>query len=398
MSRRISRKELHELVWSAPASQLAPTFGVSDVTLKKACSKAHVPIPPAGYWARKPERRFRAAIPLPPRPPGLSDEIAIPADPYWGARAPLSDEEIVSWDPVPPEFEESLEQVAARVEKLVRKVSSPRDLGMPHPVVARFLRQDEVRRERQRASSFPMAWDSPKFDSPSERRRLRLLSGILVGLTQAGCSVPADGGDSGDVRATVGRQVVRVLTGPAQPAAKKEAGTKQARLRIELRAGYYDDPDAVTWDDGSQPLESVLRQVVVAAVMMGEAQHRRERQRDYARHVERKATLLEAIRKRAEEAVRKEQHRLAELERSRVAKLLAQAQDLQAARQIRRFVEEATAAIIGSGQLPAEADLDRWRQWALDAADRLDPVRNGSFRHTILGQATSDDIGPTLAE
>jgi hypothetical protein len=48
----ISREELYKLVWIEPVRTIAQRMGVSDVWLKKCCSKADIPVPDRGYWAK----------------------------------------------------------------------------------------------------------------------------------------------------------------------------------------------------------------------------------------------------------------------------------------------------------------------------------------------------------
>jgi hypothetical protein len=50
--RSLSRKELHELVWTTPASKLAKESGISDVGLAKICWRHNIPRPTRGYWAK----------------------------------------------------------------------------------------------------------------------------------------------------------------------------------------------------------------------------------------------------------------------------------------------------------------------------------------------------------
>ena len=49
---RFSRSELHELVWSRPISELAPTLGLSDQGLAKTCARHLIPKPSRGYWTK----------------------------------------------------------------------------------------------------------------------------------------------------------------------------------------------------------------------------------------------------------------------------------------------------------------------------------------------------------
>ena len=53
MPQTLTRRELYELVWSRPMTQLAQEFGLSDVGLKKICDRHRVPTPTRGYWAKK---------------------------------------------------------------------------------------------------------------------------------------------------------------------------------------------------------------------------------------------------------------------------------------------------------------------------------------------------------
>lgn len=48
----VSRRELHDQVWSDPRTKLAPNYGLSDVGLAKVCAKHDIPRPPVGHWAK----------------------------------------------------------------------------------------------------------------------------------------------------------------------------------------------------------------------------------------------------------------------------------------------------------------------------------------------------------
>ncbi|MEQ8939118.1 MAG: hypothetical protein RLT30_10520 [Gammaproteobacteria bacterium] len=49
----LTRKELFDLVWEKPVQKLAQEFQISDVGLKKICTRNNIPVPPRGYWAKK---------------------------------------------------------------------------------------------------------------------------------------------------------------------------------------------------------------------------------------------------------------------------------------------------------------------------------------------------------
>src|SRR5579859_5818578 len=49
----LTRRVLYDLVWSKPMIKVAEELGLSDVGLKKVCTKHRVPTPTRGYWAKK---------------------------------------------------------------------------------------------------------------------------------------------------------------------------------------------------------------------------------------------------------------------------------------------------------------------------------------------------------
>jgi len=49
---RLSRKQLHELVWSKPMTEIARVHGVRDQHVAQACDAYDIARPPTGYWQR----------------------------------------------------------------------------------------------------------------------------------------------------------------------------------------------------------------------------------------------------------------------------------------------------------------------------------------------------------
>lgn len=64
LNERYNRVKLYDEVWTLPLRTLSRRYGVSDVALHKTCNKLHVPLPPAGYWAK-----LAAGKPVELRPP-----------------------------------------------------------------------------------------------------------------------------------------------------------------------------------------------------------------------------------------------------------------------------------------------------------------------------------------
>lgn len=63
---RLTREQLYEQVWSEPMTKLAKSYSLSDVGLRKRCVKLKIPLPGAGYWAKKQYGKAGPPLPLPP--------------------------------------------------------------------------------------------------------------------------------------------------------------------------------------------------------------------------------------------------------------------------------------------------------------------------------------------
>src|SRR5262245_26229880 len=74
MAIEIRRVDLYEQVWAKPMRALAREYGVSDVALKKHCTKLNIPVPGPGYWAKKAAGKAVRRVPLPPPKPGITPE------------------------------------------------------------------------------------------------------------------------------------------------------------------------------------------------------------------------------------------------------------------------------------------------------------------------------------
>jgi hypothetical protein len=60
----LTRRAMYDLVWSRPLTSVAEDFGISDVALKKICTKHRVPTPPRGYWAKRDAGKPTKQIPF----------------------------------------------------------------------------------------------------------------------------------------------------------------------------------------------------------------------------------------------------------------------------------------------------------------------------------------------
>lgn len=380
MPTTLTRKQLYDLVWSDAMRTVAPRLGISDVGLKKICAKAGIPVPGRGHWAKREAGKKTVQAALPPRPPGMDDEV------YVGGRRPWyrvpTEAEILGPLPDPPSFPEPIESVRERARKLVGHVPVPRLTDRWHPAVRQLLEKDERRREKHRESRFAFSWYAPVFDAPIEQRRLRLLNAIFLALAKAG----GTGWTRGDKAEEIGIRVHQAGVGLAltaiQPPARRHEKPSGApakptglRLAIPTCAGN----ESARWEDepGAR-LETQLEAIVVEILVAAEVAHRESRMRDFEWRVARKAALEEEARRRKIEEERRARELAAQRERERTERLLAQAEALRQAQEIRAYVEAVREAVGTSGSVTTKA-MEGWAAWALAHADRIDPVINRAF-------------------
>ena len=119
---------------------------------------------------------------MPLRGPDMSDEVVVGAGNKWWQRQSLSDQEILEATPSPPVFERDIEEVIAEVRAGVGRVTVPKVMHRPHRLIAKLLEADEERRRKAATERYIFSWDQPQFDSPFEKRRLRLLNAIFTAL------------------------------------------------------------------------------------------------------------------------------------------------------------------------------------------------------------------------
>jgi hypothetical protein len=153
-----TRKELYDLVSSAPLRTLAKESNISDAGLAKICRGANIPLPGVGRWAKRAFGKPTRQPALPPRGLGQHDGVSV-----GGRRAShisMSDQDVVrSAIPAPPSFTEDLAEVTARARKIIGHVPKTASLKQPHPLIAKLLEEDERRRQAVLKSSWH--WDKP---------------------------------------------------------------------------------------------------------------------------------------------------------------------------------------------------------------------------------------------
>ena len=386
---QVTRAELYELVWANPVTNVAPQFGLSDVALRKACITADVPLPPAGYWAKLRAGKATRRPALPPRSLGM-DEIRLVGGGYRNAYLQLSREERLAPPSPPPVFLGSIEELETTARSMVAKTKLIRSLDRPHHAVTKVLLADEVRREEMRSSSYTFSWEKPLFDWPFEKRRLRILNSLVMAIAKAGARPSISSGGALETIIKLHDHSVELRVDTPENLRRDfryerrdpvEGNKVKMRLVIPKMPGSSEERWA--WEDGSDNLiEAHLGTISVRLLVAAELQLREYWERLYAWRVEDRERLLEEDRLAKEKAERAERERQEQLARERIDRLLSQAEALEKAETIRKYVERVRH--LASDRGFETQKIEAWARWALDVAEGLDPVRTGAFMRDEL--------------
>ena len=392
MKRSFSRQELHDLVWSKPGQALSVDLGISDVWLSKVCKEHDIPRPPRGHWAKLAAGKRVIHLPLPKRRLGHSDTITVGGHRHWVYNEPsdLIDAEI---GPAPT-YDEPIETITDNVRKAVGKVVIPRDFSKAHALIAKLLLVDAQRRAAYLAKPYRSSWDAPYFDSPFERRRLRLLNALMTCVRRQGIHITMRENNPSGFSYRVGQQDLSLTVDhPTQSRYAFSSGSDLARpatdpLVVTIR-GVDDSAFRSKWEDkDKEKVEAHVEDIAVAMIVAGEVKYRSQVTHQHRWRIERKAQLIEERRRRLERDERERQERLAAEQKARIDSLLLDAAAHRQANDIRAYV----AAVRSSTTKTENPDqLETWRRWALTQADRLDPI--SSDRWMEQSRPLPDDAG-----
>lgn len=378
----MTREELHAQVWSLPMRSLAKSMGISDVALAKRCKAANIPVPPRGWWARKEAGKAVKIEPLPPQPFALSN--------YFPARELGADrhEEGGSKDDLPqaPSFRD-LAAVTDEIRAAVKPIKVPSVLTAPHPIVARLLAQDAKRKPSPSVSHYFPDRNGPKFQTPIQQRRLRILSCILTELDRLGCKASGNTHAGERFSVSVGGFWVYIFLGveggqwPSyfHNGARSHKQPDRERLRLDLVDHDDRSPPKRTWREDSDPLERQATEIVRELLVYTETETRKWALLSHQWALEDRERKIREAKAAAEKAEADRVARDKAAAKARIDALMAGADTLEQANRIRRYVDAVRLANAESATpLPAEK-IERWSEWALSQADALDPVKSGRF-------------------
>lgn len=352
-----------------PMQQLSKQVGLSDVGIAKAVRKVGIPVPPRGYWAKVEAGKPVAKIPLPVREIGESIRVTVSGQfasvlrPWGGDETGLQMLEF-----------EDIESMMARYKKRVGKVTVPRDFSKAVPAIRKLLEKDEQHRIKKQTERF--YWREPVFDSPFERRRLRILNALLLAVYRVGGSAWIRGEDAREHSLTIGNVGLTFTLDRADSRKGQRAAQSKEVEKLRLSLSLYDAPANIetTWTDKpDSPLESQMTGILIDMGVAAEKIYRHRIAESIERERQRRIEIDAERRRQEEEAQRRDQERLAALRQAKRDTLVADASAFEQAKTIRLYVDAVAASVPD----PASRDFVEWARWAREEADRLDPIASG---------------------
>ena len=397
-SRRLTRQELFERVWTTPIRTLAAEFGLSDVGLAKICKKYDIPRPPVGYWARKAfgKEDPRPELPHWDDPARQQIELRTPLSKQSELQRPETTgvaETTPDAGPIPPPVPPYDEDVLEALKRLgrLRPIRPLSQLRSPHPLIetTRMGLKDSTPDRHNHLCPRSTGKQEPLDIFVSKdcvHRALLYFDTLMKAVDKVGGQITVIGerwrretilslcGDRiGPLRLRERyRQQERPSAGRSSWDPKWDC-VPTGELILEVSTGY--SREVVCKDSKKGRLEDKLDVLIESWItQVGEA-----------RIAKRKAEAVRRIRdeeerlKRAKELEVQQQRealqRQQQIEHQRVEQLIAEAEAWHQSRRLRAYLRAVEDALHRRRDaLDESSEIVSWLQWARDQAERLDPL------------------------
>jgi hypothetical protein len=365
----LTREQLYELVWQKPVSRLAEEYGISNVGLAKICGRAGVPTPPRGYWALLEAGRAPPRPPLPklPNVPNirLKPRAAGPAAP----------------EPDPLAVRLAEEKRPENRIVVQERLHAPSELVAAAKTALQGVKEDSIGFVAPPSGCLAIVVSRAQIP-----RALRVADALLKAAISRGWSARVSQKttyltvDAVPISLTI-EEGMETTEQPVKPELGDGYSFNYERRNFEKRPSgllsisikedesIYPHTQQRSWNESDKrPIEDSLNSVLAGLIKLAAAvKAHRERKEIEAR--------AEEARRQRVEAALVEQKKLRaafDAEESRLEELRRQARAWREAKNLRRYVAEGCKRMRGDASTP-EGNLERWAEWALAQADRLDP-------------------------
>jgi hypothetical protein len=368
---KLTREELYERVWVTPATRLAKEFGLSDVALGKLCRKMDVPKPYPGYWQQLAAGRRVHKEPLPPIKQG------VPAATYFYPRHPV--------EPFRPGDGEVLARVAQEDDP-VNKITVSETLHGAHSLVS----QTRQVLEKDKPDDYGMlswSWDqrcmNVRVSKTTLHRALRVMDALLKALEARGYGAEVSKDEQVATYILVSAERVKVRLWEKATRSERELTAEEKKKpshaisnrwvyspsgKLTFEIDEYCEGFQKKWADKAQkPLEEQLNEVLAGLILAGEALRLRRIEREDERRRQR------------------EQERQHMEDQERRHYLDQHLKSWSESQRLRGFLRACEESLVGEkGELATDSAESKWLRWAHRYADRIDPLKNGTFEEEII--------------
>jgi len=213
-----------------------------------------------------------------------------------------------------------------------------------------------------------MSWEKPVFDSPLDRRRIRILNSLFFAVGKMNGRPSVRGRDARDVGISFFQQHLQLaLDKPKRPNRRAQVlnaaeEANDTRLCLSILKGWGSEEVLATWqDDDVQKLEARMTDIAIQLILTAEIKYRENVLHGYQWRIKRKAELEEEQRKRKLEAERAEKERQKRIEQGRVNRLIRDAAAFQQAGEIKKYVDTIRRTLARDGSSSSE-EVEKWSQ------------------------------------
>jgi hypothetical protein len=379
-----NRDELYKDVWSRPLTALMSKYGVSAVAIGKTCRKLEVPLPGRGYWAKKANGHPVAQKPLPKvHEIRRIERYQRPPEPEPPAK-PTPKPEF----PVEPEDRADIEDINRMLMSGDFAVKKPRK-ALLHPLIVaarNMLRQGFVFKGIAQEPRDELCVDI-RVSKGALSRALAIFASVIAVLEDHGMKIevrwadqPYGGARSCETTARIfGERIrfglterihrVRMLDPSAIPTPSgrprymyRYEPTGELSIHIHSDTKHFES----SWHDREErKIESTIPEFVASLMKVG-VEHRRRTA------IKNQEQFFQNLRWKELGQLKAQ----IEAEEARIQRLQKNAENWHRAKQIREYVFARVEQMCEKGKpLGPKTALGRWAVWALQQADRIDPLR-----------------------
>ena len=358
----LSRRQLYERVWSAPATKLAVQLGVSDVAIAKLCKKLNILRPPRGSWAKIEAGQKLTKAPLPRDPEEIAKKGLARKVPSSIRMSPNNG----SLHPVAAELMQILNDADLDYEKLVRTEGSM----LPRVRVSK----SQVKRAAEAFHMIVTAMEARGI--PFRKSRSKYVPAYFErGRDQLQLQID-------EPLVNVARERDHRLPAWQSPTYdKKPSGLLEFTIRPE---GYGGGREERKWTESDKTsLAGVLAQVIEGICQWFLEQDRRRIREEEEAERRRKQREFEEAR----ESLRKHKEALEDTVHAREADLLKAAEWWRVQNMTEDFIHECEQRWSGCQNGMLTVEQRGWLEWARSIIREMspfecgypDPARDGAF-------------------